>query len=315
MRRRVAVLIALAFVSCQRQEQPQTAQSSAPTPTATTTTTAAPSQPAQEIATGLQMPESVLYDAQQDLYFISNTNGQPLAADNNGYISKVNPSSDVLQVDPKWIEAGKNGVTLNAPKGMAIAGDTLYVSDLTVVRKFDSRTGTPKGQITIPGATFLNDVAADGSTVYVTDSGMKAGAGGNFEPSGTDAVWKIAGDKAQKIAGGKDLKGPNGIALLNGKIWVVTLGGSELYQLEKGKKNIVTNLPSTGLDGLVAMADNTFLVTSWDGKAIFRGQAGSGFKAVLENMSSPADIGYDSKRHRLLVPHFMDNVVSLHSLQ
>jgi hypothetical protein len=149
----------------------------------------------------------------------------------------------------------------------------------------------------------------------VTDTGMKAGAGGKFEPTGTDAVWKIDGGKAQKIASGKDLKAPNGITVVNGKIWVVTFGGTELYQLEKGKKNIVTNLPKGGLDGVVAMSDNTFVVTSWDGKAVYRGQAGSGFTAVVENVNAPADIGYDTKRHRLLVPHFMDSVVSIHPLQ
>jgi sugar lactone lactonase YvrE len=312
MRTRVVLLIAAAFVACQKQEPapaPPSTETQAATTAAATQTTA---PPAQEITAGLQTPESVLYDAQQDVYFISNINGQPLAADNNGYISRVN--AETLQAEAKWIEAGKNGVTLNAPKGMAVAGDTLYVSDLTVVRKFDAKSGAPKGEIAIPGSTFLNDVAADGPTVYVTDTGMKAGAGGNFEPTGTDAVWTISGDKPKKIASGKDLKAPNGIAVVNGKVWVVTFGGNELYQLENGKKNIVTNLPGGGLDGLVAMSDNTFIVSSWDKKAIYRGQAGSGFREVVENVNAPADLGYDAKRHRLLVPHFMDNIVSLHEV-
>src|SRR5438477_2299012 len=96
-------------------------------------TTSSASKPTQ-ISQGLQTPESVLYDADQDVYFISNINGQPLNADNNGYISRVKP--DTLQGDLQWIQAGKNGVTLNAPKGLVIAGDTLYVADLTTVRKF-----------------------------------------------------------------------------------------------------------------------------------------------------------------------------------
>ena len=307
MRTRVLILIALAFVACQKQEPPPAATtSSAP---------AAPAAPPHEIASGLQTPESVLFDATQDVYFISNINGQPLAADGNGYISRVIP--DTLQTEAKWIESGKNGVTLNAPKGMAVADGTLYVSDLTVVRKFDAKTGAPKGEIAIPGSTFLNDVAADGSTIYVTDTGMKAGAGGNFEPTGTDAVWKITADKPTKVASGKDLKAPNGIEVVNGKIWVVSFGANELYGLdEKGKKYIVTNVTKGGLDGLVHMSDDSFLVSSWDGKAVYRGKPGGGsFTAVLENVNAPADIGYDSKRHLLLVPHFMDSIVTLHPIQ
>ena len=280
------------------------------TSTETNTTTAA--QPAQ-ITSGLQTPESVLYDADQDVYFISNINGQPLNADNNGYISRVKP--DTLQGDLQWIQAGKKGVTLNAPKGLAIAGDTLYVADLTTVRKFDRKSGAPKGEIPIPGSTFLNDLASDGTAVYVSDTGMKAGTGGNFEPTGTDAVWKIVNDKPTKIAGGKDLNRPNGVEVVNGNVWVVSFGANELYQIDNGKKTSVAKLPKGSLDGLVHLADGSFLVSSWDGKAVYRGPQGGPFTAILENINAPADIGYDTKRKLLLVPHFMDSVVSVHPLQ
>ena len=71
---------------CQKSET-----APAQTSTPTTSSTAAP-QPIT-ISQNLQTPESVLYDAQQDVYFISNINGQPLAVDNNGYISRVNPDT------------------------------------------------------------------------------------------------------------------------------------------------------------------------------------------------------------------------------
>src|SRR5439155_21962009 len=112
----------------------------------------------------------------------------------------------------------------------------LHVADLTVVRKFDDKTGAPKGEIAIPGSTFLNDLASDGKSVYVSDTGMKAGAGGNFEPTGTDAVWQITADKPTKLASGKDLNRPNGLDVVDGKLWVVTFGSNELYQIDKGKK-------------------------------------------------------------------------------
>ena len=37
----------------------------------------------------LQTPESVLWDAAQDVYFVSNINGNPNVNDNNGFISRL----------------------------------------------------------------------------------------------------------------------------------------------------------------------------------------------------------------------------------
>ncbi len=305
------LLIVLALVACQKNETTTTDTQSATTATTAPTTSSA-SKPTQ-ITSGLQTPESVLYDSDQDVYFISNINGQPLAVDDNGYISRVNP--DTLQGDMKWIDGAKPDITLNAPKGMAIVGDTLYVADISVVRKFNRKTGKPEGEVAIPGSTFLNDAVSDGTAVYVSDSGLKAGAGGNLEPTGTDAIWKITGAKAEKIASGKDLKRPNGVEWTNGKLWVVSFGTNELYQLDKGKKTNVTTLPKGSLDGLVHLSDGSFLVSSWDGKAVYRGKPGGVFTAVVENVNAPADIGYDTKRSRLLIPHFMDSIVTVHQVK
>ncbi len=200
MLKRLVPFFLLLSLCCQKESTtpPPMTEGAPPMPM----TTAPPvSQPAT--LSGFQTPESVLYDPDQDVYFISNINGQPLAADDNGYISRVNAES--LQIDAKWIDGAKPEITLNAPKGMAIVGDDLYVTDLTVVRKFDRKSGAPKGEIAIPGSTFLNDLASDGTVVYVSDSGLKAGASGSFEPTNTDAIWKISGDKPRKIAGSPGL--------------------------------------------------------------------------------------------------------------
>src|ERR1700753_4027392 len=137
-----------------------------------------PPKPAEPTAvakyTGLSTPESVLYDADNDRYLVSNINGKPDAKDNNGFISVLSPDGTVSTL--KWIEGGKDKVKLDAPKGSGIANGVLYVADISVVRQFDLKTGAPKGDIAIPGSTFLNDVAVgpDGK-VYVTDTGVKVG--------------------------------------------------------------------------------------------------------------------------------------------
>ncbi|HSD91363.1 MAG TPA: hypothetical protein VLB44_27755 [Kofleriaceae bacterium] len=256
---------------------------------------------------GFQTPESVLYDGPSDTYYVSNINGEALGVDDNGYISKVSPEGKVTEA--KWIDGAKDNVTLNAPKGMAITGGILYVADIDTVRKFDAKTGEPKGEIKIPGATFLNDVAAaPGGDVYVTDSGLDA----KFGPTGTDAIWHIGkDDKAKALIKDKKLSGPNGIVVgERGELVVVTFGSGEIYVVDaKGKQQKGQKLPKGQLDGIVDLALGDYLVSSWDGQAIYRGRVGGEWKPVVENVKSPADIGYDGLRRRILIPVFQGNTV------
>lgn len=279
-------------------------------PTAVTTkAAAAKKEPVVTFKDGLATPESVLYDETNDLYLVSNINGKPLDVDGNGFISKLSPDGKVAAL--KWIEGGKNKVTLNAPKGMAFVGDLLYVADLDTVRMFERKTGAPAGEVKVPGATFLNDIAvtADGR-VLVSDMGMKAGGKG-FEPSGTDAVYAI--DKAKKlttIAKATELGAPNGLLSVGDKTWVATFGSGELYALDaKGKKTEAQKLPRGTLDGIVLLPGGDLLVSSWEANAVYRGKPGGDFTLVIENVKSPADIGYDTKRSRVLVPLFESNEV------
>ena len=306
-----SIALAAIFVliaGCQQEEPAATATAPEPAPTETQPAKAEPIV----LSEGFSTPESVLYDAEQDVYYVSNINGSPVEQDGNGYISRVNP--ETLTVEAKWIEGGRNSAQLGAPKGMAIVGDELWVSDITFVRKFDRKTGAWKSSVTIPGATFLNDMAADGSNAYVSDSGMKM-EGGNFVGTNTDAVWAIAGTQPKRLAAAMDLNRPNGLAVSGGKVWVVTFGSSELYDIADGKKGQVTKLPAGSLDGLVPVPDGSFLVSSWDAKTVFRGTPGGTFQPVVQNVESPADIGFDSKRSRILIPHFTENRVSIHPLE
>ena len=129
---------------------------------------------------GFLAPESVLHDTAQDIYFVSNINGSTTAKDNNGFISRVRPDGAVENL--KFIEGGHNGVTLHAPKGLALLGDTLWVADIDVVRAFDARTGTARDSVSLAtlGAVFLNDIAiAQTGALYITDTGIKFDDVGN----------------------------------------------------------------------------------------------------------------------------------------
>jgi sugar lactone lactonase YvrE len=263
---------------------------------------------------GLQTPESVLYDAAGDVYLVANINGQPTGVDGNGFISRIMPNGRTVTL--KWIDGTKSGVTLNAPKGMAIARGTLYVSDITAVRMFDRRTGRFKGSIEIPGATFVNDLAAgpDGS-IYLTDSGLKP----DFSPSGTDAVYRITPDgKVDTIAKRTELKGPNGVAVRSdGRLVIVNFAkpAQVVIMGMNGQAVRAWPMPAGQLDGVEPLADGSLLVSSWETSTVYRVAADGTATAVVENMTSPADIGYDRKRNRLLIPLMMKNQVVIHPLK
>lgn len=263
---------------------------------------------------GIATPESVLYDAQTDTYLVSNINGAPLDKDNNGYIAELAPDGSVVKA--KLIEGGQNKVTLNAPKGSALKDGVLYVADIDTVRMFDRKTGAPKGEIALEGATFANDVAAgpDGK-IYVSDSGLNA----KFEPSGTDAIWVITPGKkpiAKAFLKSKDLHGPNGLLVTKDAVHVVTFSAPELqtYDLKGKKVGEFTRLPNGGLDGIVMVGDE-LLVSSWAAKTIYRGKLGGEFKAAFTDLEAPADFGFDTKRNRVLVPRFQGNTVEAWELK
>jgi sugar lactone lactonase YvrE len=263
---------------------------------------------------GLDTPESTYYDAEQDCYFVSNIVGKPFDVDGNGFISKV--SADGKLVELKWADKSKKGTTLNAPKGITASGNVVYVADITFVRTFDRKTGAPLGKIAAPGATFLNDITTgpDG-TVYVTDSGLKPGKDG-FEPSGTDAVYKIAkGNRISKLAASKDFGGPNGIVADETGVWFVTFATSSLVHVGlDGKAGTPQKLPGGQFDGLIKLPDGSLMVSSWQTSTVYRGMPGGTFEPAIKDVKSPADIGYDSKRNVVSIPIFTGNAVELHKL-
>lgn len=260
---------------------------------------------------GLATPESVLYDEAADVYLVSNINGGPVEVDGNGFISRIRPTGDVESL--KWIDGAADGVALNAPKGMAVLGDTLFVTDIDSVRAFHRTTGAPIGARGVSGATFLNDLAvgADGM-LYVTDTGMDAA----FAPTGTDAIHRFGAGGAESVASAPQLTSPNGIAGSADGIIVVGFGGSAIQRIPPGggAPVAVATLPAGQLDGVVRLSDGTLLVSSWEGSAVYRVAPDGQVSTAVEGVEAPADIGWDSSRHRVLIPLFNGNRIEIREI-
>lgn len=256
---------------------------------------------------GLMTPESALHDPSADVYLVSNINGNPSAKDGNGFISRVAPDGTIR--DLKWIDGAREGVTLNAPKGMALRGNTLLVADIDAIRLFDRASGKPAGHWSIDGATFMNDVAvgADG-IVYATDTGIDLSSG-EPKPTGTAAVYRFdASGKPSAVARGEQLQGPNGVLAGTDGLTVVEFMSNRVLRVAPdGTVSPRWNLPHGGLDGAVRLQDGSMLISSWEGNAIYRVDQQGKAEAVVQDVTAPADLGVDAKRGRLLIPQFTEN--------
>lgn len=255
---------------------------------------------------GLETPESVLHDENADVYLVSNINGQPTEKDGNGFISRIRPDGTVDQL--KWIDGeASDSVTLHAPKGLALKGDTLFVTDIDTLRAFHRATGAPLAAWEVSGATFLNDlgVGADG-TVYFTDSGLNP----DFSASGTDAVYRLEGGRAEIVVEGTFLSGPNGVASDGEDLVVAPFSSNRLLRIRPGADSAETlaTLPGGQLDGVVRIGDGALLVSSWETQTVYRVDPGGNAPIpVVEGVPSPADIGWDARRQRVLIPVFTEN--------
>ena len=280
------------------------ASTTAAATTAAATTGSTTGGDAVIVVDGLSHPESILHDTVADIYLISNINGAPDAADDNGFIARVQPDGTIETLE--WISGADMAIQLDAPKGMAIVGDTLYVADLTVVRKFDRVSGAVLGQIALPGAIFLNDLSADPKgRVHVSDNVA-------------NLVFRIAPDDTFTLeANQPELAGPNGLVADDFGVNIATYDAANLVHIDGvGPQPLVlATLPMGGLDGLAHLDDGDWLVTSWDASAIYR--VSSDFKTVevaIPDLSSPADIDIDRARKRVLVPLLLQDRAEFHPL-
>jgi sugar lactone lactonase YvrE len=289
-------------------------------PAADTTVADSTTAATQKIAetTGLDVPESVKYDAELDVWYIANINGNPTAKDNNGWIARVH--ADSTGTVTRLVEGGRNGATLNAPKGIALRGDTLYVADIDAVRMFNRRTGAVIGSVdlTSQGAVFLNDVAVGPDGVYITDTGVRFDAqGGMTHPANSDRVFKLVGRRVTDAFRGDTLSRPNGIAWdeAGKRFIIVPFGGNSLWAWTPGGAAPTALVSGPGqYDGVEVLSNGNLLVSSWADSTVHVVHGGSHMMAAIRNVPAPADIGVDTKRNVVAIPLFNGGKVEYHKI-
>jgi hypothetical protein len=269
----------------------------------------------------LKTPESVIYEPNENVLFVSNIDGAPDGKDNQGFISKVSPLNGSI-IELNWVTG------LNAPKGMTITNNNitnntlLYVSDITDLVEIDANSGKIINRYNAPGSGFLNDVASDNQGhVYVSDTV-------------TNTIYRLdtknLGDNSTNNSNASlqvwlqtpELNGPNGLYVdnSNNKLIVASLGafsnpaGSiRVVDLQNRTVNSLgtegTAAPIGGLDGIEA--DSTgryyYVTDNAGGKLYVVNSNGTGYETLDLQNQGAADLGVILDENLIIIPMMQDN--------
>lgn len=294
------------------------ARSEPPPPAEVASPAAAPGDLGTRIALfdriAFSSPSAIIFDEKRDVYWVSNLDTE--GAEPGGFISRLDPEGVISTLN--FIDARQPNVKLESPHGLAVSDEFLFVADVHAIRKFRAADGEPSGTIEIPDAEYLSDiaVAADG-TLYATDVGGDP-AMASVPDTGRDAVFQItASGQVSVVAQRPELGGPQALLANQSGLWITCTGTNQLLLLIPDASGAPVadagrlDLPLRAPRGIAAMPDGSFLISSAVDGAVYRGLPEGPFQAVVTGLESPADLDYDPRRKRLLIPLLTGHAVAV----
>ncbi|MGA0557456.1 SMP-30/gluconolactonase/LRE family protein [Larkinella sp. VNQ87] len=247
----------------------------------------------------LSVPESVLYDTKGNVLYVANIVGKSDSLDGDGFISKVSLDGKIENL--KWTTG------LNAPKGMGIHKNRLYVTDVYRLVAINLSNGQAEQTWdAVDKKAFLNDVTVDkDGTVYASDSR-------------NSKIYRLKDSKWEVWIDGGDLNNPNGLLAVGTKKMMVgstKIGALQSLDVEtKQLTKIADGMANT--DGIVAVGKD-YIVSDWSGRLFYI--TADGQKQLLidtrtEKVNS-ADIDYVPSKKLVVVPTFFKNKLVAYRLE
>jgi len=248
--------------------------------------------------TDFKFPESVAYDPVEKVLYVSEFGSElkPTEKDGKGRISKVSLDGEVLE--RSFLPPA--GHVLNKPKGIWVAGNRLWVTDIDSLWVFD--TGTREGRkVALPGIQFANDPTDVVDTVYVSDNR------GDQLYRVTPADFLKAGGEPEValVTAGKAIN-PNGLyPAADGSLLMVG------FKSDKEARGIYTMMPGAEpkkltedigrLDGIYQAKSGDLLVTDWDSGSLNLWSEKGGLQKLASDFKGPADFTVVPNEAGLLV--------------
>lgn len=271
-------------------------------------------QPPQLVFTiteGISHPESVLFSESENAIFVSNiASGNPMETKALGNISKYTRDGKVIAAP--WVKG------LRAPKGMAIVGHELYVSDVDQVVKIDMKNAKILETVKVAGAKFLNDVTADAAgNVYISDM-----------MTDTIHIWNKKGVSVWKKT--PALRSPNGLYAVGSEhilmaSWgnpiakdfsTANLGALSALSLKNSEENFVEEKSFSGnLDGISPDTQGNLWISDWKNGNIYKVQKNGSSELVMNLKTGAADLSFSKELNLLLVPQMNESKVMAFKVQ
>lgn len=205
----------------------------------------------------------------------------------NGFLTLLDADGKVL--DWQVVDG------LDAPLGMALNGQRLYVIDKNQVKIFRWPEFEPLETIALD-TTVANDIAVskDG-TIYATDTAEHKVI--QLDPGGEQSI----------LTGETGFTGANGIELHGEQLYV---GGEELWRvdLQSGAVEIISPDWLEDIDGIEFEADGTMQITPVAGPLV-RFYANGDIEIIGGDGISSANHGYSDSLGLALIPTGFDNTV------
>ena len=259
---------------------------------------------------GFSSPESTIVN-KNDLY-VSNVGKElkPTLKDGDGFISKLDINGKIKELH--FIDG------LDAPKGMGIVGNTLFVADINTLRGFDLSTKKEVFNVVFEGVNFLNDITVkDSNTLFI-------GA------SDTSAIYEvnIASKSYKKLM---DFTVTNGLFYEDGILYAAQLGSStqnmfdgkgKLYKIDLKDNNKLTQLGTFEgvLDGVTKVGNKVY-VSDWGNAKdtgivrVYDLKTKEETILKLQSFMGAADFWIDEKSKKIFMPQMIGNKVTIFDLK
>ena len=249
---------------------------------------------------GFNNPESVVYDKATNALYVSNVNGSAMDKDGNGTISRVSLEGKII--DANWVTG------LNAPKGLAIHADKLYVADIDTLVEIDIPSASITRRYVVTDAKFLNDVTAakDGS-IYVSDMML-------------DRIHRLKNEQFEIWLETPALEFPNGLLaegdqLIVGAWGVMTEGFNTdtpghlktVSLKDKTIRSMGDGSSIGNLDGVEEDAHGGYYVTDWMAGKLLHVDTSGKAEVLLSLSQGSADHEFIEGKGMILIPMMKDN--------
>lgn len=263
---------------------------------------------ARQTITGLASPESIVKIGNR--IFVSNigTIADGFAEDGDGSISEISANGTI-------VKAKFQNSVLNAPKGLAVIGNTIYTADIERIVGFDLTTGNQVYEHEIAGETFFNDLGTINNTLIVssTTSGniYQLNLQTNVDtllgnvPWVNGITWDSASNKLYACSI-TSLTDPNEL----GKLWVKNLAVSN------DTFTTLPNVPVGSFDGIEMIDDHRIITDDWTNGNVFvynlQNNTTTSYTAI--SSSGVADLWFEKSTQLIYFPATTSNSLIIDKL-